>query len=100
MLSPGDRAGVFNTATCLTANRCPAAQHDRCHRTVAHRPAVTQEDIGRHPARIERPSLPYTLHPGTRTVVLGQALPPRDRHNLAHVPAITLRSPENPAERY
>ncbi|WPB87839.1 hypothetical protein [Streptomyces malaysiensis] len=61
---------------------------------------MTQEDVGRHPARIERPSLPYILHPGTRTVVLGQALPPRDRHNLAHVLAITVRSPENPAERY
>ncbi|MFH8586472.1 hypothetical protein ACH4GP_19025 [Streptomyces celluloflavus] len=100
VLGRADRAGVYNTPTCLAANHCPAAQRDRCHHTVPRRPAVTQADINRHLAKIGHPGLPYTLHPGTRTVVLGQPLPLRDRHNLAQVLAVTVRSPEDPGERY
>ncbi|MFF4409529.1 hypothetical protein [Streptomyces sp. NPDC001404] len=100
VLARADRAGVLNTPTCLGANRCPAGQRELCRREVPQQRAVTEGDIDAHLEKIGHPHLPYTLNPGTRTVVLGQPVPLRDRHNLAQVLAVTVRSPQDPAERY
>ncbi|MFJ2397389.1 hypothetical protein ACIOTI_32150 [Streptomyces sp. NPDC087843] len=100
VLGRADRAGVWNTPTCLDANRCPAPQRTRCRRTIPHQRPVTETDVAQHLARLGHPHLPYTLSPATRTVVLDQPLQLRDRHNLAQVLAVTVRSPEDPSERY
>lgn len=100
VLGRADRAGVLNTPTCLTANHCPAAQREICRHTVPRRRPVTGTDVDEHLAKIGHPDLPYTLNPGTRTVVLGKPVPLRDRHNLAQVLAVTVRSPRDPGERY
>ncbi|MEU3356094.1 radical SAM protein [Streptomyces sp. NPDC037389] len=94
-----DRDGVLNTPTCLSANHCPDRQRTLC-RAAPARPPVTTTDIDGHLARLGHPGLPYTLAPGTRTVVLGQPLPLRDRHSLAQVLGVTVRSPQHPDERY
>lgn len=100
LLGRPDRAGVLNTPTCLDANRCPTVQRDLCRRAVPERRVVTEADIDQHLAHIGHPNLPYTLNRDTRTVVLGRPVPLRDRHNLAQVLAVTVRSPQDPAERY
>ncbi|MFG2116613.1 hypothetical protein ACGFRB_28915 [Streptomyces sp. NPDC048718] len=100
VLGRTDRAGVHNTPTCVTGNRCPAIQRERCAHAATRRPAVTRQDIDRHLADIGHPSLPYALNPGTRTVVFDHPLPLCDRHNLAQVLDVTVRAPEDPDERY
>ncbi|MFI9772475.1 hypothetical protein ACIHJG_37335 [Streptomyces sp. NPDC052415] len=100
MLARPDRAGVHNTPTCLAANRCPAAQRDRCRHAIPEQRPVTETDVDRHLAKIGHPHLPYTLNRATRTLVLGAPAPLRDRHNLAQVLALTVRSPQDPSERY
>lgn len=99
LLGRADRAAVLNTPTCLM-NHCPAAQREHCRHTVPQRPAVTEGDVDRRLTAIGHPGLPYTLNPATRTLVLGRALPLRDRHHLTQVLAITVRSPQDPHERY
>jgi hypothetical protein len=100
VLAGADRAGVLDTPTCLTANRCPAAQRGRCRNAVPRQRPVTETDVDQHLAKIGHTGLPYTLHPVTRTVVLGRPVALRDRHNLAQVLAVTVRSPQDPSERY
>ncbi|WP_406834885.1 hypothetical protein ACICHK_00410 [Streptomyces sp. AHU1] len=99
VLHRSDRAGVLNTPTCLSANRCPTAQRDRC-RHAAPRQPVHERDIDQHLARLGHPHVPYTLNAATRTLVLAEPLPLRDRHNIAQVLALTVRAPDHPAERY
>ncbi|MGR6998321.1 hypothetical protein ACU686_09850 [Yinghuangia aomiensis] len=96
MLGRADRAGVLDTPTCLAANRCPSAQRDRCRRTVPGQRPVPESDVERHLAKIGHPGLPYTLNTSTRTVVLHEPVPLRDRHNLAQVLTVTVRSPRRP----
>ncbi|MGW2612971.1 hypothetical protein ACWC4A_53320 [Streptomyces mirabilis] len=100
VLGRGDRAGVLETPTCLAANRCPAAQRDRCRNAASRQRPVTEADVDQHLAKIGHSALPYTLNSATRTVILGQPVALRDRHNLAQVLAVTVRSPQDPGERY
>ncbi|PZG09162.1 hypothetical protein C1J01_38070 [Nonomuraea aridisoli] len=100
VLGRADRAGVYNTPTCLAANRCPAGQRNRCRAAVPRQQPITYADIAERLARIGHESVSFTFNPGTRTVVLGEALPLRARHNLAQVLAVTVRSPDHPDERY
>ncbi|MFE1558868.1 hypothetical protein ACFW6V_28290 [Streptomyces sp. NPDC058734] len=100
VLGRGDRAGVWNTPTCLSANRCPTAQRNRCLRTVPHREPVTHAQVENHLAKIGLPGLPFTLDTGARTLHLGQPVLLRDRHNLAQVLALTVRAPRDPQESY
>ncbi|MFF4371462.1 hypothetical protein [Streptomyces sp. NPDC001594] len=100
VLGRGDRAGVWNTPTCLATNRCPAAQRDLCLRTVPHREPVTAPQVEERLAKIGLPGLAFTLDAGTRTLHLGRPVPLRDRHNLAQVLALTVRAPRDPQETY
>lgn len=90
---------MLNTPTCLSANHCPDQQRPLC-RAAPPRPPVATADIDAHLARLRHPGLPYTLDPGARTVILDRPLPLRDRHSLAQVLGVTVRSPEHPDERY
>jgi hypothetical protein len=91
-----DRAGVFNTPTCLADNRCPAAQRDRCQRSVPGQQPATRSDVDQRLAKIGHTGLPYTL--SRRPARWSSASRSRyaTRHNLAQVPAITVRSPRPP----
>ncbi|AXI79062.1 radical SAM family protein [Peterkaempfera bronchialis] len=100
VLGQTDRAQILDTPTCLSAKRCPAAQRDRCHQALPLQQPVTGADVDRHLQRIGHPGHPYTLIPGSRTVILTEPLELRDRHNLAQVLSVAVRSPQDPGERY
>jgi hypothetical protein len=100
VLQHPDRAGVLDSPTCLNANRCPTTQRERCRESVTRRDAVTRADIDAHLARIGHPGASYLWDHATRTVVLLEPLLLRDRHNLAQVLAVTVRSAASPAERH
>ncbi|MFF4716540.1 hypothetical protein ACFY2V_34870 [Streptomyces eurythermus] len=100
VLGRHDRAGVHRTPTCLSGNRCPAAQRERCRAAVHQEGRLTRDAIDRHLERLGRSGLPYALREDTRTIAFTDPVPLRDRHNLAQVLAATVRAPQHPDERY
>ncbi|MFI1204852.1 hypothetical protein ACH4VR_36405 [Streptomyces sp. NPDC020883] len=100
VLDRPDRAGVLNTPTCRNANRCPAAQRERCRPSAPLHPPLTLAAVDRHMERLGHSNLAYTIAEDTRTIRFTTPLPLRDRHNLAQVLAATVRAPRHPDERY
>ncbi|MFD8261351.1 hypothetical protein ACFV19_20995 [Streptomyces griseoluteus] len=98
VLGRGDRAGVHHTPTCLSANRCPAIQRERCRHVVPRQVPLTSAAVDTRLDQLGHGGLAYILH--ERTIAFSAPLPLRDRHNLAQVLAATVRAPRHHREQY
>lgn len=100
VLGEADHGCIWNTPTCLNANHCPPVQRERCATLLPLQAPVTPDQIRDRLSVIGHSNLPHTYDGQTRTLVLHEAVPLRDQHNLAQVLRLTVRAPQVPGERY